>query len=212
MAKKDAVTSLVISPPNLKKAQFHIRGTTPYVQNRFGQTALALMREQQERGQTAIKKKRGPKDFEALYQESMHVSTEGWHGIPASGFKKSMVSACRLAGFPMTRTKLAVKVLPDGQSAADGVNLIRITKGEPHKVEHYVKNETGVADIRARGMWDIGWEAKVTVSYDGDQFGLVDVSNLLMRVGKQVGIGSGRPDSEKSCGMGWGEFELVGGE
>jgi hypothetical protein len=28
-------------------------------------------------------------------------------------------------------------------------------------------------------------------------------------VGRQVGIGEGRPDSRNSCGMGWGLFEIV---
>jgi len=33
---------------------------------------------------------------------------------------------------------------------------------------------------------------------------------LLARVGMQVGIGEGRPDSKNSAGMGWGLFEVVG--
>jgi hypothetical protein len=39
-------------------------------------------------------------------------------------------------------------------------------------------------------------------------FSLDDISNLLMRVGLQVGLGEGRPDSKKSAGMGWGTFEI----
>ena len=35
-----------------------------------------------------------------------------------------------------------------------------------------------------------------------------DVTNLLMRVGQQVGIGEGRPDSKNSAGMGWGTFNV----
>jgi len=36
------------------------------------------------------------------------------------------------------------------------------------------------------------------------------VTNLLSRVGMQVGIGEGRPFSKNSAGMGWGTFELEG--
>jgi hypothetical protein len=46
------------------------------------------------------------------------------------------------------------------------------------------------------------------VRFDADQFTLRDIANLLLRAGMQVGVGEGRPDSKKSCGMGWGTFEI----
>jgi hypothetical protein len=36
-----------------------------------------------------------------------------------------------------------------------------------------------------------------------------DVTNLINRVGLQVGIGEGRPDSKDSAGIGLGLFEIV---
>ena len=72
-----------------------------------------------------------------------------------------------------------------------------------------VRNESGVCDLRPRPMWRKGWEAVVRVRFDGDQFTLIDVANLLLRAGMQVGIGEGRPDSRNSCGMGWGLFRLA---
>ena len=53
------------------------------------------------------------------------------------------------------------------------------------------------------------WSATVQVSFDGDQFTVAYVYNLLARAGMQVGIGEGRPDSKKSNGMGWGTFEVA---
>jgi len=35
-----------------------------------------------------------------------------------------------------------------------------------------------------------------------------DVVNLIARVGMQVGIGEGRPDSKASAGLGFGLFEI----
>jgi len=35
------------------------------------------------------------------------------------------------------------------------------------------------------------------------------VTNLLARMGMQVGIGAGRPDSTDSAGMGWGTFRIA---
>ena len=112
----------------------------------------------------------------------------------------------------MTRAKLTVSVEADGQDPEDLTPLVRITKGEPRYFETYARVATGTCDLRARPMWAPGWEALVRVKFDADQFTLEDVANLLMRVGMQVGIGEGRPDSPNSTGQGWGLFELIGHE
>ena len=56
-------------------------------------------------------------------------------------------------------------------------------------------------------MWR-EWSAKVRIKFDADLFTTTDVANLLMRVGMQVGVCEGRPDSKNSVGMGWGTFEV----
>jgi hypothetical protein len=50
--------------------------------------------------------------------------------------------------------------------------------------------------------------AVLNIRYDADQFSATDVMNLIARVGMQVGIGEGRPDSKQSAGMGFGTFEV----
>jgi hypothetical protein len=167
------------------------------------------MRAKQAEGSPNKKKKHGAKDFNAVYENSMHQSVEGWYGFPASCIRNALISACRVAGFVMTRAKLSIFVLADGYGS-DGIPLLKFTKGEPKHVEHVVTLANGSPDITARGMWDAGWEVVLRIKYDGDQFQLDDVANLLMRAGIQVGIGSGRPDSKTSCGMGWGTFEIKG--
>ena len=67
--------------------------------------------------------------------------------------------------------------------------------------------ETGQAYVTIRAAYH-DWKAKIRIRYDADQFNVADISNLLARVGTQVGIGEGRPDSKNSCGMGWGTFTL----
>ena len=152
--------------------------------------------------------KRDAKDFRRCYEDAIHYADDGWIGIPANGLRAAMVSACRVAGFQMTKAKLAVFVLQDGFDATDQTPLIRISKGEPEYREDYVRNETGVVDLRPRPMFRPTWEAVVRIRYDADIFTAEDVANLLYRVGRQVGIGEGRPDSKKSCGMGWGTFTI----
>ena len=202
---------ITIAPPKIKIAEFGIRGVAPYVQNKFSQKAREQMHAKQAAGSTAKKgAKREAKDFQAAYEGAMHKTAEGWCGIPAPAFRNAMISACRVVGFQMTRAKLALFVVPDGFDVEDGTPLVRITKGEPIYTELAVKNETGVCDLRPRPMWREGWEAVVRIKYDADMFTLPDVANLLMRAGTQVGIGEGRPDSRKSCGIGWGIFDLIG--
>lgn len=206
-----AKQKVAITPPNLQQAKFKIIGTAPLVQNKFSSRALEAMAEKQAAGSVAQKKvKRDAKDFDACVKEATHFSEDGWCGLPASAFRAGLISTCRLLGFPMTLAKLSVFVLADGyERDRFGVTpLVKITKGKPRRTDFAVRNETGVADIRPRPMWDEGWEAVVTIRFDADQFTLQDVTNLLARMGEQVGIGAGRPDSKDSTGMGWGTFRL----
>lgn len=203
-----------ISAPNMQVAVFGIVGTAPYVQQRFSAKAQEQIKATQEEGPTSKKgKKREPKDFKKCYEQAMYETRQGWHGIPASAFRNAMVSACRLVGYQMTRAKLAVFIEADGFDDGDSTPLVRIVKGSPEYKEDHVRNANGTVDLRARAMWRPGWEAKVKVRYDADQMTLSDITHLLARVGMQVGLGEGRPDSKQSCGQGWGLFEMrKGGE
>lgn len=205
--KEAAVT---VKAPNFRVAEFRIRGTAPYVQNKFSQKARQELRDRQEAGQQGKKgKAKVAKDFQAQYEGSVHRSKHGWCGIPAPAFRNAMISACRVVGFQMTRAKLSAFIEADGFDEDDGTPLVRIAVGEPKYHEVPVRIQQTI-DIRARAMWEDGWEASVRVKYDEDQFSLQDITNLLVRAGLQVGIGEGRPDSKSSAGMGWGTFEVLG--
>ena len=201
-------TRPVVEAPNFQSAVIKIRGTAPYVQHKFSKKAREMMIARQRAGSQGNKnRKRTPKDFEQDYKEATHFSQEGWIGIPAPSFRNAMISACRVIGFKMTLAKLSIFVDADGLDADEGTPLVKIV-GEPRVHESLVKNETGVADIRWRPMWE-KWEASVRVRWDAGQFSAQDVVNLMARAGMQVGIGEGRPDSANSNGLGWGMFEVV---
>jgi len=206
----ETTQALTIAPPNFKTAAFTVRGIVPYVQHKFSAKAMEQIRATQEAGSTAKKgKKREPKDFQECFKQAQHIAKEGWNGIPAPAFRNAMISACRMCGFQMTKGKLSLFVEADGFDATEGTPLVKFTKGKPEQHMAYVRNETGVVDLRARPMWSEGWEAVVRVRFDADQFTIKDIANLLMRAGLQVGIGEGRPDSKKSTGQGWGLFDLI---
>ena len=203
-----AVPALKITPPNLGVARFNIRGLSPYVQHAFSAKQQRIMEATQRAGQQSRGRKvRQPKDFEQLYRDAMHISVEGWCGIPAPSFRNAIIDACRLVGFRMTHAKLSVFVIADGTDSEDGSQLVKII-GTPQPYKAPVRNDSGVADIRWRPMWR-EWSAQVSIEWDVDQFSAIDLLNLMARAGKQVGIGEGRPNSPNSNGLGFGRFEVI---
>ena len=207
MAKKLVID---IKAPNMRTLALTIEGTELYVQHKFSSKVRTEMEEKHKAGSTAkTTRAREKKDFTALYNEAMHLSADGWHGLPAAAFRKAMISACRLVGFQMTLAKLAVFIQADGHSD-DGTALVKITKGKPYERHDPVRNDNGSPDIRSRPAWNPGWRATLRIRYDADIFTDAHIVNLLARVGEQVGIGEGRPDSKDSAGMDWGKFRILG--
>lgn len=203
---------LVIQPPKFERGTVHIVGTAPYVQHKFSQKAREMMESRQRAGSQGEKsrRRRDPKDFDQVYRDAMHIAKDGWHGIPAPAFRNAMISACKLAGFAMTRAKLSIFIVADGLDGDEGTGLVKII-GEPRVHQGMARNESGVADIRWRPMWE-EWSAAVTIRWDAKQFSVEDVVNLMAIAGAQVGVGEGRPDSPNSNGLDWGLWEVVSGE
>lgn len=209
MAPTAVATSVVITPPDIRIIQLQIEGTSPLVINKFSAKAKEIMMATQMAGSTAkSRKNREAKDFEDLFNGARHVSTEGWDGIHAASFRNAAISACRAAGFVMTKAKLAIFVEPDGFDADDMTPLVRITQGEPQMVVSPCRNATGVIDLRPRPTY-FPWGAELKIKYDAGILTDSDVVNLIARVGMQVGIGEGRPDSKQSAGIGNGLFRIV---
>lgn len=210
-----------IKPPNIQQVTVKIIGTAPYVQCRFSQKAINMIREKQEAGSQANKKRsREAKDFHQCFLDAQHLfrtaKGELANGIPAMAFKAMMRDACRTAGLAMTCLKQTVFVVADGLDVVDETGLIQIhgaansERNQPFPHEGHVKLASGVADIRHRPMWEEGWHATIRVKYDADFFTASDVCNLLSRGGMTCGIGEGRATAPDSCGMNWGFFRLAG--
>ena len=200
---------MAITPPDFRYLQIDIEGTSPLVINRFSAKAQEEMKAKQEAGSTSSSKKvREAKNFTALFEGAKHVSTEGWEGIHAAAFRNGAISACRAVGFKMTHAKLAFMVLSDGLDRVDSAPLVKLTEGVAEEWIAPTRNATGVIDLRARPMYKT-WAASLRIQYDAGMLSDADVTNLIARVGLQVGIGEGRPDSKMSAGLGYGLFKIV---
>jgi hypothetical protein len=167
------------------------------------------MKQKMETGKAASSKKtREAKDTNNLFNESRYISTEGWDGVHAGGFRNALIDACRLVNFKMTLAKCSIFIVQDGWDKQEPqIPLVRIY-GKAVKQEDMARVETGQPYVTVRAAYH-DWRVKLQVRWDGDQFTLDDVSNLLARVGMQIGIGEGRPFSKNSAGMGWGLFALT---
>lgn len=210
--KKTTVDAIAISPLNFETIHLEIEGTSPLLQARFAQKALAKMRAKMEAGSTAKKgAKRDPRDFDDDFRQAQHISEEGWAGLPAPAFRNACIDVCRMVGFKMTHAKMSIFVEADGLDKVDGTPLVKIIGGKPEKTEMPVRNATGVVDIRVRPMWR-KWGCKLRLRFDADQFTASDVVNLLSRAGQQVGVGEGRPFSKSSNGIDMGTFRIKEGK
>jgi hypothetical protein len=200
--------NVTIAPPKFSVAEFKLVGESPLVIHRFSAKTKLEMKQKMEAGKAASSKKnREAKNFDDLYEQSRYISPEGWDGVHAGAFRQALRSACRLVNFKMTLAKLSLFVIADGVDAQEPqIPLVRII-GKPIKQEDMARVETGQPYVTVRAAYH-GWKMKLRIRYDSDQFTLEDVTNLLARVGLQVGIGEGRPDSKNSTGMGWGLFRL----
>jgi hypothetical protein len=200
--------SIGIKPVKFETAGFKLIAApdVPLVIHRFSAKVKNEMKRKMEEGKSASSKKmRDPKSTDDTYNEARYVSREGWDGFNASALRKALISACRLVNFKMTLAKLSIFVVKDGVDATEPqIPLVRIY-GEPTKQEDMARVETGQPYVTVRPAYH-NWHAFARIRWDSDQFSLSDVSNLLSRVGQQVGIGEGRPDSKNSAGMEWGLF------
>lgn len=199
--------TILIPPPDIQTVAFELVGTAPFVQLRFSQKMIDGFKEKFEQEPTNSKRKtRVKRDYQADFIGAQHISEEGWVGVPAGAFRAGMISACRLVDFKMTLAKLSVFIEADGYDKVDGTPLVRI-EGTPEMLNMIVRNANGQPDLRTRAMWK-KWKLSLRVRYDRKQFTHIDIANLISRVGLQVGIGEGRPDSKSSAGMGWGTFRI----
>jgi hypothetical protein len=206
MDMKVKETPVVISAPKFNTMEIVLQGTAPLVVARFSKKA-ELMAKMAEGSTAKSKKERLARDYDKEAEDARYRSAEGWEGVNAAAFRAGMISACRLVGFKMTLAKLSVFVEADGWDMQDGIPLVRVY-GKSETFTAHTRNATGVVDVRSRPMYR-EWAVKLRVRFDADQFTAQDVYNLVARVGGQVGLCEGRPDSKSSAGCGFGTFEVV---
>jgi len=200
--------ALEIMPLNIETATFKIVGITSLIVHAWDEKAIKMMLDKQ-MGNAAAMKQRDKKDPDADFNASRYISTEGWDGVPATGFKAALVETCRLVnGLTMTMAKRAFFVHADGTHPS-GMGLVRID-GKPTKRRDMVRiNNGSTADIRFRAEYK-KWSAVVSIDYNASIITMEQVGNLLAWAGYSEGICEWRPGSPESATGMHGRFRVDG--
>jgi hypothetical protein len=185
-----------------KTATIQVVGTTPLITNKFSEKSKQQMLDNMNKKGT--RKKKGPKEPEVEYENSIYRLPDGRPGFPAVGFKAAMIGACRFfdqKALPMTKAKISLFVYGEGPE-----QLIAID-GEPEMREDAVRVGMSQTDLRYRAMfWP--WRVELNVTYVTAILDLNSVIALLDAAGLG-GVGEWRPSAPKSSTGSFGMFEVV---
>jgi hypothetical protein len=187
-----------ITVPSIDLGVFEmtLKGESPLMVNKFAEKAKVEMIERQTKTPKRKKEARNPKQeyLDSLYR----INNNGKTGMPASGVKNCLVSACRFVdGIKMTEARGAFHVL----ATASG-NLLEI-KGKHVMDESIVrigKFGNKVAMNRYRGRYD-KWEVKVPIKFNRRVISPAQIVNLAQNAGFSVGLCEYRPEKNGSYGM-----------
>lgn len=214
--KRKAVPTVITIPaPNIQTIKFKIVGDTPLCTHSWDEKAVKMMRDKQA-GLKVVKKPKVPWDdfCGSLYWISKRPAKvtkatikKAKFGFPATAIKAAAVAACRgVDSLKMTEAKQLLFVESDYTRPHDGKDLILIN-GSPEYLESMVRLQTGVADLRYRGIF-YEWSAIVRMQFDADNIAATSVVNLVNRAGLTCGICEWRPSSPRSSTGNWGRFHV----
>ena len=196
-------SAIIVHPIQVEIARLNIVGMSPLIVHRWSEKAKKMILDtQMKRAKTA----KVAKDPEQDFNDSRYISTEGWDGIPAGGFKACLVNAGRLIdGLDMTMARRLFFVQPQGFTK-DGVVLIKID-GTPENFESMVRIAMGTADIRFRAMYR-EWNAVVLIEFMKNQISREQLVNLIEVAGWGEGLCEWRPGAPKSNTGSYGRFSI----
>jgi hypothetical protein len=127
---------------------------------------------------------------------------EGKFGVPITGFKNALISACRNTDFSMAGMKQTLFVT--GENNRD----FAIIEGGTPVMDNRICRLAGAARTpieRFRPRWDT-WETTINVEFDANMLTVDEVANLVAVAGFYVGICEGRPERSS---IGYGRWELI---
>jgi len=203
---------LEVKPIVPKLISFWINGTSPLIQHKWSQKALAQLR------MTAQERRKLPKvgrDPEAEASGAMYQLEDGSPAFPILSFKAALINAAHKdLGIEKTLVKKALFLPNDAyyrvaeDTIIEGVSKHVLlaplyTESGPVIREDIVRVGNNQTDLRYRPEF-ADWSVNIVIQIDSDLLNEQDVINLVNRAGFSVGIGEWRPEK----GGENGRFEL----
>lgn len=198
--------AIVIQPIDIRNFEMGIRGTSPLIVQKFSEKARKSIKDKQEQKAKGGREKRDP---HAEFLAALYVmpgtgapgSKTAKYGIPAAGFKKAAVSACRyIDGINMRFASGAFHVLED----AGG--LVQLKCSQPYMREDTVRllGPSRPLDLRYRPQFD-EWSCVLRIRYNASVISAEQIVNLFHHAGFHIGWGELRAEKGYSNGT----FEVV---
>ena len=188
----DGAATLQISIPKLDVGILKVRlvGSAPLICHAWSQKTKQEMLAKQTH---AAASKKGAKDPQKCFEESLYKLPGGGYGFPATGLKSAIVDACILAAdIPKTRARAVLHITQE---------FIKI-KGTPTMREDTVnigRFPNRVADLRYRGEFKT-WESDVEVTFLRNAISADQLVNLIRYAGFAIGLGEWRPQKDGRFG------------
>ena len=201
---KPQVEVVPVRPIDIREFQIPIRGVTPLIVHKFSEKARKSIEDKQQQKAKGGREKRDPHTefLSALYMmpDSPAPLTKGArYGVPASGFKKAAVKACRyIDGINMTFASGAFHVLDD----AGG--MVQLKCSEPTMREDTIRLPNKNLDLRYRPEF-AEWSCILRIRYNASAISAEQIVNLFHHAGFHIGWGELRAEKGFSNGM----FEVI---
>jgi len=190
--------SVTVAEFAIREVVIPIKGISPLITHAWSQKSIKMIEDKQQG--VAKNKKHDIRNPQEEYEAGKHVSSLGWDGFPAAGFKAAMIRGAKMIGMVMKDTQTSFFIKADDEIT----QLVRIY-GESHLRKDMVRVGMGSSDVRYRPEY-IEWEANLTVEFNEGVISLDQVYQLVKAAGYGCGIGEMRPEKTK---FNYGRFALT---
>jgi hypothetical protein len=170
--------SVVVAEFAIREVVIPIKGISPLITHAWSQKSIKMIEDKQQG--VAKNKKHDIRNPEEEYEAGKHVSSLGWDGFPAAGFKAAMIRGAKMIGMVMKDTQTSFFIKADDEIT----QLVRIY-GEPHLRKDMVRVGMGSSDVRYRPEY-IEWEANLRVEFNEGVVSIDQVYQLVKAAFKML--------------------------